>query len=136
MPALLADDRRGAQPGTVMPQIVKGYTEEQLRLARRLLCRPGQAMIARRQLMAAIGLALAGCATPTAPGMPKSGHLANPQAKLAAAALLQLLKGEAVNPAPVVMNTCCSFVTPNQAAHVASVHQCDAAEKTMKTVAG
>jgi len=29
---LLADYRRGAQPGTVMPQIVKGYTEEQLRL--------------------------------------------------------------------------------------------------------
>lgn len=28
----LADYRRGAQPGTVMPQIVKGYTEEQLRL--------------------------------------------------------------------------------------------------------
>ena len=32
MLALLADYRRGAQPGTVMPQIVKGYTEEQLRL--------------------------------------------------------------------------------------------------------
>lgn len=29
---LLADYRRGAQPGTVMPQIAKGYTEEQLRL--------------------------------------------------------------------------------------------------------
>ena len=29
---LLADYRRGAQPGTVMSQIVKGYTEEQLRL--------------------------------------------------------------------------------------------------------
>ena len=29
---LLSDYRRGAQPGTVMPQIVKGYTQEQLRL--------------------------------------------------------------------------------------------------------
>ena len=29
---LLSDFRRGAQPGTVMPQIVKGYTQEQLRL--------------------------------------------------------------------------------------------------------
>jgi len=28
----LADYRSGRQPGTVMPQIVKGYTEEQLRL--------------------------------------------------------------------------------------------------------
>ena len=32
MLALLADYRGGARPGTVMPQIVKGYTEEQLRL--------------------------------------------------------------------------------------------------------
>jgi sulfide dehydrogenase cytochrome subunit len=32
MLGLLADYRRGAQPGTVMPQIVKGYTEAQLRL--------------------------------------------------------------------------------------------------------
>ena len=29
---LLADYRSGRQPGTVMPQIVKGYTEAQLRL--------------------------------------------------------------------------------------------------------
>ncbi|MGM9485244.1 c-type cytochrome [Roseateles sp. NT4] len=29
---LLADFRSGRQPGTVMPQIAKGYTEEQLRL--------------------------------------------------------------------------------------------------------
>lgn len=29
---LLADYRSGRQAGTVMPQIVKGYTEEQLRL--------------------------------------------------------------------------------------------------------
>jgi cytochrome subunit of sulfide dehydrogenase len=28
----LADYRSGRRPGTVMPQIVKGYTEEQLRL--------------------------------------------------------------------------------------------------------
>ena len=28
----LADYRRGARAGTVMPQIAKGYTEEQLRL--------------------------------------------------------------------------------------------------------
>ena len=29
---LLADYRGGRRPGTVMPQIVKGYSEEQLRL--------------------------------------------------------------------------------------------------------
>lgn len=32
MLGLLADYRSGRQPGTVMPQIVKGYTYEQLRL--------------------------------------------------------------------------------------------------------
>lgn len=32
MLALLADYRSGKRPGTVMPQIVKGYSEEQLRL--------------------------------------------------------------------------------------------------------
>jgi hypothetical protein len=32
------------------------------------------------------------------------------------------------------MNTCYSFVTPTEAMHVASVHQYDAVEKTMKPV--
>lgn len=32
MLALMADYRNGKRPGTVMPQIVKGYSEEQLRL--------------------------------------------------------------------------------------------------------
>ncbi|WP_457447382.1 NAD(P)/FAD-dependent oxidoreductase [Roseateles sp. P5_E4] len=88
------------------------------------------------QAQAAQGVHVVGDAIFSAPGMPKSGHLANQQAKLAAAAVLQLLKGEAVNPAPVVMNTCYSFVTPTEAMHVASVHQYDAAEKTMKAVPG
>ena len=88
------------------------------------------------QAQAAPGVHVVGDAIFSAPGMPKSGHLANQQAKLAAAAVLQLLKGEAVNPAPVVMNTCYSFVTPAEAMHVASVHQYDAVEKTMKTVPG
>lgn len=82
------------------------------------------------------GVHVVGDAILSASGMPKSGHLANQQAKLAAAAVLQLLQGEAVNPAPVVMNTCYSFVTPGEAMHVASVHQYDAADKTMKTVPG
>jgi len=88
------------------------------------------------QTQAAPGVHVVGDAIFSAPGMPKSGHLANQQAKLAAAAALQLLKGEAVNPAPLVMNTCYSFVTPTEAMHVASVHQYDAADKTMKPVAG
>jgi sulfite dehydrogenase len=41
-----------------------------------------------------------------------------------------------VNSTPVLMNTCYSFVTPQDAVHVASVHQYDAADKTFKTVPG
>lgn len=80
------------------------------------------------------GVHVVGDALFSAPGMPKSGHLANQQAKVAAAAVLQLLAGEAPNPAPVVMNTCYSYVTPDEAMHVASVHRYDAAERTMKAV--
>ena len=82
------------------------------------------------------GIHVLGDATFSAPAMPKSGHMANQHAKVAAAAIIQLLKGEAVNAAPVVMNTCYSFVTAADVIHVASVHQFDKAEKTFKTVPG
>ena len=82
------------------------------------------------------GIHVLGDATFPAALMPKSGHMANQHAKVAAAAVIQLLKGEAVNPTPVVMNTCYSFVTAQDVIHVASVHQYDAAEKTFKTVPG
>jgi sulfite dehydrogenase len=71
-----------------------------------------------------------------APTMPKSGHMANQQAKVAVAAILRLLAGESPNPAPVVMNTCYSFVTPKSVVHVASVHQYDAEKKTFLPVHG
>ena len=82
------------------------------------------------------GIHVLGDATFSAPAMPKSGHMANQQAKVAAAAIIQLLKGEAVNATPVVMNTCYSFVTARDVVHVASVHQYDAKDKTFKTVPG
>jgi sulfite dehydrogenase len=85
---------------------------------------------------AAPGIHVLGDATFSAPAMPKSGHMANQHAKVAAAAIVQLLKGQPVNATPVVMNTCYSFVTARDVVHVASVHQYDAGEKTFKTVAG
>jgi sulfide dehydrogenase [flavocytochrome c] flavoprotein chain len=69
-----------------------------------------------------------------APLMPKSGHMANQQAKVAAAAILATLAGEAINPAPVVNNTCYSFITDRDAVHVASVHQYNSAQKTFLSV--
>ncbi|GAB4042303.1 MAG: NAD(P)/FAD-dependent oxidoreductase [Rubrivivax sp.] len=82
------------------------------------------------------GVHVLGDATMSAPAMPKSGHMANQHAKVAAAAVIALLKGEPVNATPVVMNTCYSFVTAKDVVHVASVHQYDAADKTFKTVPG
>ena len=82
------------------------------------------------------GVHVLGDATMAGPLMPKSGHMANQHAKLAAAAIIQLLKGEPVSPTPVLMNTCYSFVSAKEAVHVATVHQYDAAERIMKTVPG
>jgi sulfide dehydrogenase [flavocytochrome c] flavoprotein subunit len=82
------------------------------------------------------GVHVLGDALFPAPQMPKSGHMANQQAKVAAAAVIQLLKGEPINPDPLVMNTCYSFVTPAEAVHVASVHHYDAAQRTFLPVHG
>jgi sulfide dehydrogenase [flavocytochrome c] flavoprotein subunit len=77
-----------------------------------------------------------GDAIQIAPGMPKSGHMANSHGKVAAAAIVAQLSGWAVNPAPMLTNTCYSFVDDRNVVHVASVHEYVAAEKTFKTVAG
>ena len=71
-----------------------------------------------------------------APLMPKSGHMANSQAKVAAAAIVAQLAGWPVNPAPMLTNTCYSFVDDQRAVHVASVHAYVAAEQTYLTVPG
>jgi sulfide dehydrogenase [flavocytochrome c] flavoprotein subunit len=77
-----------------------------------------------------------GDAIQIAPAMPKSGHMANSHAKVAAAAIVAELAGWEVNPAPMLTNTCYSFVDGKNVVHVASVHEYVAAEKTFKTVAG
>ena len=68
--------------------------------------------------------------------MPKSGHMANQHGKVAAAAVLAMLAEQPVNPAPVLNNTCYSFINDREAVHIASVHRYDAAQKTFVTVAG
>ncbi len=71
-----------------------------------------------------------------APLMPKSGHMANNHAKVAAAAIVAQLAGWEVNPNPMLINTCYSFVNDKEVIHVASVHEYVTAEKTFKTVLG
>jgi sulfite dehydrogenase len=82
------------------------------------------------------GVHILGDSTLSAPLMPKSGFMANQHGKVAAAAILNLLAGEAPSPESMMSNTCYSFVDAKNAIHVASVHRYDAEKKTMLTVPG
>ena len=77
-----------------------------------------------------------GDSTLSAPAMPKSASMANQHAKVCAAAVIALIKGQPVNAQPMLMNTCYSFVDGKNVMHVASVHEFDAAQKTMVAVKG
>lgn len=67
-----------------------------------------------------------------APAMAKSGHMASSQAKIVAAAIVSMAQGQAVNPNPILINTCYSYVSEKEAIHVASVHGWVEADKTIK----
>ena len=82
------------------------------------------------------GIHVLGDATLSAPAMPKSGHIANNHAKLAAAAIVELMGGRQPNPRPVIANTCYSYVSDREAIHVASVHRYDPAQRTLIVVPG
>src|SRR5690606_42102163 len=71
------------------------------------------------------GVHVLGDATLSAPAMPKSGHMANQHAKVAAAAIIEMLAGREPHSSPVVMNTCYSFVDGENVVHVAPVHHWD-----------
>jgi NADPH-dependent 2,4-dienoyl-CoA reductase/sulfur reductase-like enzyme len=71
-----------------------------------------------------------------APLMPKSGHMANNHAKVAAAAIVAQLGGMEPNPQPMLTNTCYSFIDDKNVVHVASVHEYLNTERTFKVVAG
>jgi len=75
-----------------------------------------------------------GDATESAPAMPKSGHMANAQAKVCAAAIIELLNGRPPNPEPLLTNTCYSYVSGSEAMHVSSVHRWDAERTTVSSL--
>jgi NADH dehydrogenase FAD-containing subunit len=77
-----------------------------------------------------------GDATLSATAMPKSGNMANSQAKVCAAAVVALLNGREPDARPVMNNSCYSFVSDREAVHLASVHQWAAAQRTMLPVKG
>jgi NADPH-dependent 2,4-dienoyl-CoA reductase/sulfur reductase-like enzyme len=72
----------------------------------------------------------------SAPMMPKSGHMANQHAKVCALAIASKLAGLPVSDAPIIANTCYSFVGDKDVIHVASVHKYDKEKKTMVVVPG
>jgi sulfide dehydrogenase [flavocytochrome c] flavoprotein chain len=82
------------------------------------------------------GIHILGDAIQPASLMPRSAHMANQHAKVCASAVVALLTGGEVNPAPVVTSTCYSYLSEREVAHIASVHRYDPAGRTMTVVAG
>jgi sulfite dehydrogenase len=79
------------------------------------------------------GVHVLGDATLSAPGMPKSASMANNHAKIAGAAIVELLNGR--SPQQVkILNTCYSFVAEKEAIRVSSVPDWDG--MTMSPVKG
>jgi sulfide dehydrogenase [flavocytochrome c] flavoprotein subunit len=68
--------------------------------------------------------------------LPKSAHMATNQAKVCASAIVELMSGNAPDPAPVFANTCYSYVNDKQAMHVANVYRYDANKKIMVAAEG
>lgn len=71
-----------------------------------------------------------------AQGMPKSGHMANSHAKVAAAAIVAELQGMEINPHPMLTNVCMSYVDEAHVIHVASVHEYQTPKKSFFTIGG
>jgi len=81
------------------------------------------------------GVHVLGDATLSASGVPKSGSMANNHAKIAAAAIVELLNGRAPQPVKII-NTCYSFVSQKEGIRVSSVHEWDAGQGTLLPVKG
>lgn len=65
-------------------------------------------------------------------GLPKSAHMANAQAKVCARAIVDLMLGQALDPAPAFANTCYSYIDDRQAMHVSTLYRYDAATRSMQ----
>jgi sulfite dehydrogenase len=81
------------------------------------------------------GVHVLGDATLSAPAMPKSASMANNHAKIAAAAIVELLNGRSPEPVKII-NTCYSFVSEKEAIRVSSVHEWEPGQATLIAVKG
>lgn len=82
------------------------------------------------------GIHVLGDATLSAPVMPKSASMANSHAKIAAAAIVEMLSGRAPAQETQILNTCYSFVSKTEAIRVSSVHRWNPQAGTLSPVAG
>jgi len=82
------------------------------------------------------GVHVLGDSLQIAPAMPKSGSMANGHGKVAAAAIVAMMNGEAPNPSPTMINTCYSMVSDKLGIHVTSVHKYELTDRTFKAVPG
>lgn len=69
-----------------------------------------------------------------ATGQPKSGHMANAQAKVCADAIIRAFRGEAPDPNPVTSSACFSPITSSKASWLTASFQYDPGTKSMKRV--
>lgn len=77
-----------------------------------------------------------GDAIASAPGMPKSGHMANQEGKVCAAAIAAQFLELPAPPEPIIANTCYSFVSQTEAIHVAAVFRYDKEKRLMVAAPG
>ena len=68
--------------------------------------------------------------------LPKSGHMATNQARICAAAIVELLAGRQPETTPVIVNTCYSDTSDTTAGHVANVYRLDAEKKIFVDAGG
>jgi NADPH-dependent 2,4-dienoyl-CoA reductase/sulfur reductase-like enzyme len=67
---------------------------------------------------------------------PKAGHIANSEAKVCADAITRLLRGDAVDPAPMTNSSCYTPITAGTASWLSVVFAYDPVTRTMKPVGG
>jgi NADPH-dependent 2,4-dienoyl-CoA reductase/sulfur reductase-like enzyme len=76
-----------------------------------------------------------GDAIQIAPQMPKAAQMASQQARVCAAAIINMFDDKEPDSDPTLTSTCYSFVSGHQAMHLRSRHRYDAQEKTFLSVA-
>jgi NADPH-dependent 2,4-dienoyl-CoA reductase/sulfur reductase-like enzyme len=82
------------------------------------------------------GIHVLGDSIAGAPGMPKSGHMANQHAKVCAGAIAAQSLGLPPPDEPIIANTCYSFISQSEVIHVAAVFRYDKEKKTMVPAPG